>query len=406
MKRKYLYLFVLLCPLALLAQLKEYRVQMPLSPVSDTWHTVKLPTSVFDDVKNDFSDIRIYGTTEKDTIEVPYVLCSSGPTGIASVLEFELINSTSNSSGYFYTYAVLVNKPINEMELSFENENFNWNVTLEGSQDQKQWFTILEDYRILSIQNEQTNYTFTDLTFPDADYTYYRIHIKTGDIPQLKSSSIRLNKNVPATYVDYNTEDINITQKGKTTQIDIDLKGRFPTTYLKVNIRDDYDFYRPISVSYVIDSAKTEKGWKYSYQNLFTGTLTSLEKKGFSFKNTMLGKVHISIQHYDNPSLKIESVYLKGYSYELIGRFTEPAKYYLAYGNPRAYAPKYDLQQTGFELPENSTSLALGKAENIDKPTTAIQAPIFENKWWLWCIMGLIILVLGGATLKMMKEKG
>jgi hypothetical protein len=406
MKRKSISLFLLLCPLALLAQLKEYKVQIPLSAVSDTWHTVTLPTSVFDEVNDDFSDIRIYGITAKDTIEVPYVLHSSGPTAIASALEFELINSTSNTSGYFYTYAVPVDKSINAIALSFENENFDWNVTLEGSQDQKQWFTILEDYRILSIQNKQTNYTFTELTFPDAQYTYYRIHIKTDAVPKLKSSSILLNKSIPATYVDYNTEDISISQKGKTTRIDVNLKGRFPTTYLKVNIRDDYDFYRPISVSYVIDSAKTEKGWKYSYQNLFTGTLTSLEKKGFSFKNTMLGKVRISIQNYDNPSLKIESVDLKGYSYELIGRFTEPAKYYLAYGNPSSYAPKYDLQQTGFELLENSTSLALGKAENIDKPTTAKQAPLFENKWWLWGIMGLIILVLGGATVKMMKEKG
>lgn len=406
MKHLRILLLLFLCPLALLAQLRDYDHKIPLTETTETWHSVTLPNTVFASVKDDFSDIRVYGITEKDTVEVPYVLRSSGPTGIEDILDFKLMNSTSNASGYFYTYAVPVNQPINKIELSFENENFDWKITLEGSQDQKQWFTVVEDYRLLSIKNGQTNYSFTDLTFPNAQYAYYRIHIKTMDIPKLKSSSIILNKRVGGTYVDYPVEDINISQAGKTTQIDVDLKGRFPISYLKINAADDYDFYRPISVSHISDSVKTEKGWKYSYRNLFTSTFTSLEEKGFSFGNTLLGKLRIRIQNYDNPPLNIESVDIKGYSYELIGRFTQPTNYYLVYGNSNAYAPKYDLQQTGFELPKNLSALKLGTAQKIDKPLIKTQAPLFENKWWLWGIMGLIILVLGGATLKMMKEKG
>ncbi len=398
-------LLLLFWPLVLLAQLKDYDKQIPLSQTSGIWHTVTLPKSVFTIVKDDFSDIRIYGTTEKDTVEVPYILRSSGPTGIQEELEFKLINSTSNASGYFYTYTVPVDKPINEIQLSFENGNFDWNIDLEGSQDQKQWFTILEEYRILSIKNGQTNYSFTDLTFPDAQYSFYRLHIKTDTVPELKSSSILLNKNIAANYIDYKTSDIRVSQKEKITLVDVDLKDRLPISYLKVNVADDFDFYRPITVSYVIDSVKTEKGWKYSYRNLFTSTLTSLETKGFTFGNTLLGKLRISIQNYDNPPLKIESVDIKGYSYELVGRFTEPAKYYLVYGNANAYAPRYDLKQTDFEPLQNLGALQLGIEEKINKPSIVTQAPLFENKWWLWGIMGLIILVLGGATLKMMREK-
>jgi hypothetical protein len=399
-------LLLFLCPLTLLAQLRDYNYKIPISEPTETWHAVTLPKSIFSKVKDDFSDIRIYGTTEKDTVEVPFVLGSSGPSGSEEVRDFKLINSTSNRSGYFYTYAIPVNTPINKIELSFENENFDWNITLEGSQNQNQWFTIVEDYRILSIKNEHTDYMFTDLTFPDTQYTYYRIHIETKDTPKLKSASIILNNTVPATYVDYETKNISISQEGKTTLIDVDLKDRFPISYVKVNTTDDYDFYRRISVSYAVDSVNTDKGWKYSYRNLFSGTLTSLEKRAFSFKHRLISKLRISILNDDNPPLTIDSVAIKGYSYELTGRFTQPANYFLAFGNTMAYAPSYDIQQTGFKLPETITSLQLGKEEIIDKPTIAIQSPLFENKWWLWGIMGLIILVLGGATLKMMKEKG
>lgn len=405
---KHITILVLLvfCPLALIAQLRDYDIQIPLAQTKDTWHTVTLPKSVFSLVKEDFSDIRIYGTTETDTVEVPYVLRSSGPTGSEEIRDFKLINSTSNSTGYYYTYAIPVDKPINKIELSFENENFDWNTTLEGSQGQNQWFTIVDDYRILSIKNEHTDYSFTNLTFPDTKYTYYRIHIKTKDIPKLKSASILLNNTVPARYVDYKANNTSISQEGKTTLIDVDLKHRLPISYLKVNTADDYDFYRRISVSYVIDSVNTDKGWKYSYRNLFSGTLTSLEKRGFSFRNTLVNKLRISITNDDSPPLKINSVDIKGYSYELVGRFTQPANYYLAYGNINAYTPRYDLQQTGYELPKDLSTLQLGNPIQIEKPTVLERSPLFENKWWLWGIMGLIILVLGGATLKMMKEKG
>ena len=405
MKIKTIYFLLLLCPWAIFAQLRDYDRQIPLIGITDTWHKVTLPNSVFTHVKGDFSDIRMYGAREKDTIEVPFVLTSSAPSGIEEEMEFTLINSTSNTSGNFYTYAVPIDKPINKIELSFKNKNYDWKINLEGSQERSRWFTILKDYRILSIKNSQTNYSFSGLSFPDAKYKYYRIHIKTTDTPELESTSIVSNKVVPGTYVSYKTEHIDITQQGKKTQIDVDLKMRLPISFLKINVIDDYDYYRSVTVSYVSDSVKTDKGWKYSYGNLFSSTLTSLEVKGFTFRNTLTNKLRISIQNYDNPPLKISSVDTQGYSYNLVGRFTEPATYYLTYGNKNAYPPRYDLQQTGFELPENIGSLQLGKEENIDKPKVITQAPLFENKWWLWGIMGIIILVLGGATLKMMKEK-
>lgn len=405
MNHKTIYFLVFLFPAVLLAQLKEYDTQIPLTTPTDNWHTVNLPNSVFSQVKDDFSDIRLYGTTEKDTVEVPFVLRSSGPTGTKEELEFQLINSTSNANGYFYSYSVPVDKPINEIKLSFENENFDWKVDLEGSQDQNQWFTILEDYRIVSIKNGQTNYTFSDLTFPEAKYAYFRIHIKGDDKPKLESSSIILNKVLPGTYVTYPTTETTISQDGKATLIEIDLKKRLPISYLKVNIIDDYEYYRSMNVSYVSDSVETEKGWKYTYRNLFSSTLTSLEKSKFTFSSTLLNKLKIRVENYDNPALKIGTIDTKGFSYELLGRFTEPANYYLVYGNKNAYAPRYDLQQTGFKLPSEAPTLVVGKEEKIDKPVVLKQAPLFENKWWLWGIMGVIILVLGGATLKMMKEK-
>ena len=44
-----------------------------------------------------------------------------------------------------------------QIKLSFKQENFDWKVKLEGSNDNKVWFTVVTDYRILAIKNSNTD---------------------------------------------------------------------------------------------------------------------------------------------------------------------------------------------------------------------------------------------------------
>ena len=111
--------------------------------------------------------------------------------------------------------------------------------------------------------------------------------------------------------------------------------------------------------------------------------------------------MRITIQNYDNQPLAIENVQAKGYSYQLIARFDQPANYYLAYGKTDASTPQYDISKAASKIPDNPFKLTLGDVENIQKT----RAPIFENKIWLWLVMGIVIIVLGGFSLKMMQKK-
>jgi hypothetical protein len=197
---------------------------------------------------------------------------------------------------------------------------------------------------------------------------------------------------------------MGLSESNKQTFIDIDLKKRVPVSLLKLHVSDTFDYYRPTFIQYVSDSVKTEKGWKYSYQNLASGTLTSFEKNEFRFKSTLLQKLRVAITNYDNEPLKIANVDAKGYTYHLTARFTQPANYVLADGKKEAYPPRYDLLDTGAKLPENLTLVTLGTEIRIPKKENPTASPLFENKIWLWMIMGSIILVLGGFTLKMMQK--
>lgn len=405
MKIKSAYYLLLLIGYSVFGQLDTFDEKIPLTEVSDLWHTITLPNTVFAKLNDDFSDIRVYGITAKDTLEAPYVIRSSKATGIENEVKFELINQSFNTNGYYFTYKVPVDESINKIALDFKNSNFDWKVQLEGSQDQNEWFTILENHRILSIQNTETNYRFTDLNFPDSKFKFFRIFINSDVKPELLKSYLVSSEIIPATYDTYSRLDFSVSEEGKQTLINIDVKERLPISFLKLEVADDIEYYRTTSIDYLADSTETEKGWRYSYRNLHQGTLTSFEKNEFTFNSVLTSKLRVRIQNYDNEPLKISGTEAKGYQYTLATRFKDKAKYYLVYGKENAYKPRYDVQQTGFTLPENLEPLRLGQPESIPKKVLPKKASLFENKLWLWLLMGVIILVLGGFTLKMMKEK-
>ncbi len=387
------------------AQLDTYSHKQELKGISDQWHSIPLSNSIFDKVNSDLSDIRIYGVTKNDTLEAPYVFQIASGSLTKKDVGFNLLNTSTNAKGHYFTYEIPTTEAINEIHLNFENENFDWRVQLEGSQNQKEWFTVLEDYRILSIKTDQTDYEFTKLSFPKSKYRFYRLLVKRSEQPKLQSASIRLDDRIDATYRDYSVTYMNIDQQSKRTIMNLDLKKRLPVSYLQFKVADDIDYYRPISIQYVYDSVMSEKGTKYSYRNLISGTLTSVENNSFKFPTTLAQRFRVTIENHDNQPLQIEAAEAKGYEHKLIARFTEPATYFLTYGKSKAQRPQYDITQAVAKIPDNPKPLTLGDEQQIPKKSVSEEAPLFENKFWLWGVMGVVILVLGWFTLGMMRKK-
>ena len=404
-KNKIALLLGCFCSFCAFAQLDTYDYKMQLSAADSLWHSIELPDAVFSEVAQDIKDIRVYGVTENDTLEAPYLIKVGSGDFDRKAVDFKLLNTASNSKGYYFTYEVPTEEAINRIHLDFENKNFDWKVVLEGSQNQNEWFTILEDYRVLSIQNEHTDYRFSNLEFPDAKYRFYRVLVKTQEKPELKSAKISVTVKSINKLKQYTVASLNLNQEGKTTILDLDLKKRLPISYLKINVPEEIDYYRNFRIEALHDSVETEKGWRYSYSEIYYGTLNRIEKNEFTFPTTLAQKFRVSIQNNDDQPLTIAGVSAKGYVHELYARFSKPATYYLAYGKTNDRKPQYDIGQSGVKIPKALSSLTLGVVQKIPKKVVAIQAPLFENKLWLWLLMGVIILVLGSFTLKMMQKK-
>lgn len=403
-KNKIFSLIFLLLSLNSFAQKEDFKFKRKIENVTETWHKIVLPESDFAKLNADFSDIRIYGNNNK--IEAPYILKTSESKISEVEIPFKMLNVSSRNSEYFYTFELSENKQINQIRLDFEQQNFDWKIDLEASNNQTEWFSILKNYRILSIKNSQTDYQFTQVNFQDSKYKYYRLKIKASEQPKLTEAKIWEQKS--------NAENLKISQikniqkaidsKQKLSIIDIELVNKIPVSQLKIDVTSTFDYYRPIKIEVLKDSIETEKGWRYNYEIISQETLSSLDKNGFSLGNTLAKKIRITIENSNNQPLEIKNVILKNQVYFLLARFTEKGDYNLFYGNPKASSASYDIENFQENIPKNLTETTLSKEELNPDFKNVTQSPLFENKIWLWALMGIIIVVLGYFSLKMLRD--
>lgn len=389
------------------AQTSLYKFKRQIIGVNSVWHNIKLPDELYKNANLNFEDLRIFGISGKDTIEVPYLLKQRTDQINSKEVPFKLLNQSANPNGYYYTFQSSEISVINQINLSFKQPNFDWKVTLEGSNNNTEWFSILNNYRILSIKNNETDYNFTKLSFPSSKYQYFRIAVKSERQPELLTAKIIKTDTIKGNYdiVKYQSYKLKNDAINKETVIHINLKNPAPVSYLSLNAQNSFDFYRSIKIEYATDSFKTDKGVQYNYANLYEGTISSLEKPEFSFPNTIASKLKITVQNNDNRPLSLSALKLKGNFYELIVRFDDPKlNYALYYGNEKATKPNYEIEKFESKIPTNLTAASIGKEEKNLAYSIITEKPIFENKAWLWVLMAGIIVLLGWFSFKMLRN--
>ncbi|MFC3559622.1 hypothetical protein [Pedobacter jamesrossensis] len=389
------------------AQTNTYKFKREITGINTIWHSMKLPDELYKNANAGFEDLRIFGVNGKDTTEVPYLLKQRADKINTQGISFKQLNQSANPNGYFYTFQSPEVSSINQIDLSFKQTNFDWRVTLEGSNDNKEWYSVLKNYRILSIKNNNTDYQFTKLSFPDSKYQYFRIAVKSDIQPELLEAKIAKTDTIKGTYqiVAYKSYHLFNDSETKESIITVDLKNPVPLSYLKLNVQSDFDFYRSFKIEYATDSFKTEKGIQYNYAQLFDGTISSLEKLEFNFPNTIASRLKIIIHNNDNKPLRLTGLVLKGNLYELVARFDNVgANYALYYGNEKATSPSYEIEKFESKIPLNLTSASIGSEQKNPAYSVKIEKPLFENKAWLWILMAIIIALLGWFSFKMLKN--
>lgn len=389
------------------SQYYKFKYIKPIIGQEQQWHSITLPADIFQYCKIDLSDLRVIGIkANSDTIEAPYFLITHEIKEKEKPIECQIINRTHKNGVFYFTFVIPENNTINQIELQLTNSNYDWRVHLQGSNDQSEWFSICDNYRIVNIQNRYTNYQFNKLFFPEVRYKYLRIRIPTNQKPDIKHALLRHQTIAKGNYIDYATSITSIQNDKKNKQTIINIEIPYPAPVSKLYIKTNYpaDFYRPFTIKEITDSIVTATSVSYVWQTLSSGTLSSLETPFFFFPQTVNKNFSIIIENHDNPPLNIDSIVLSGYTQQMIIRFDHKASYFLYFGNTNAPSPKYDIAHFAASAPKNPKDLQLGNTEKMPETAIGQIKPIVTNTLWLWIIIGLIGLLIGYFTIKMIQN--
>lgn len=367
------------------------------------WHSISLLPEIFERLNHDLGDLRIYSISDSDTVEIPYLLRIREDETLYEEHELSLFNRSNRNGILYLTFESTTAEKLNSLRLDFDEANYFGHVTLEGSDDRLEWFNITKDHRIVAIKKGTNDFRFSTIRFPQSTYRYLRLSISSDVDLHFRKATFGYNKVRPGVF-----RDIPLTWKmdsdRKTRQSFVDIKFRHyvPVTALNVEIANDEDFYRAFEMMYVRDSTYTEKGWHKNYAGMMDGYLTSFKNNAFDFPVVFTREVRLIVRDLDNYPLDVKHVSVAGPEVAII-TYLKPGDNFMLYGHDRTARPSYDLAHFQNEVPEPAAVAVLDSHEE-QLTRVAREKPLFEDRIWLWSIMGLVIVGLGFFTLKMMKK--
>jgi hypothetical protein len=390
------------------SQNPTYKYAREITNITQDWNKIVLPNDIFSKLNNNLHGFKILPTyTQKDSFEAPYILQVDSQKEIKTAIPFSLINQSSNTKGFFYSFENIANNNINQIQLTCGVSNFDCTITVEGSNNSQDWFTILTNYRILSIQNNNTNFSYTTVNFPSSNYKYFKITTPYNKNPKITAAKIFMQSTIKGSFNKYaiaaQTTKENI--QSKQTIINIYLQQPVPISKVIVAPKNKFDYFRPITIKYIVDSTKTENGWLFNSNILTTSVLNSFEKPTFTFSTTIAKQVQIIIDNYNNEPLQFDSIYIEGPVHQLIARLNSGTSYTLTYGYNNTIHPIYDIEHFTNKIPTILNEVELGNEKIIPQNIAIASTPLFSNKAWLWALIILVIIVLGWFTLKMLRQQ-
>lgn len=374
----------------------------------DGFYRVFLSPSLSTHLNRDLSNLRIYDQQNK---EVPYLLQQESPVRYTQAFkEYEIVEKKLEKN--CCTTLILRNpegNSINNISLSIKNAEVTKHATLLGSDDKKNWFALKQSFTVTNLDNKDQTSEIRIVDFPLSNYTYYSLQIED-------STSAPLNI-LRAGYYEVNSED------GKYTEIKTRAVAKsdsvvekksfvqitFDTTQivdkLSVTMTGPTYFLRRASLSIKKEKLNKKGVVEYYYEWLYDFELSSKQSSVIDLPEIHTAEFLITIENNDNPSLDAASIKAYQLNRYLTAYLKKGVSHTLKLGEPELQAATYDLGFFKDSIPNQPPLLAMG-ALSIFKEERAESTTFFTSRSIIWIAIGLVIIVLGFMSLKLVREAG
>jgi len=407
----------------------QYKADVTIEDGTEEYCKLTLTPDIYNVARIDLADIRLIGA---DSEQVPYVLAR--PEDVTQDVGYSpaIINRSTNEDKTTMVTLDFGRQVVkNRVEVETGGNNFRRAVKVEGSNDNIEFFTIVEQAYVFAV-DYQTRFEQVDL--PANDYRYLRISVapmadedQSPVIENVRASKYesKLAERQPVKMLQLEqSED----EKSKSSIYIYDLAYRhLPVSEIELEVADNA-FYRYVTVDgrdaatrkVKIDSEDNRQRFReveVEWKRVISDTIYRYpDTDGKNRENLILHipssrcvyrYLRITIRNYDDRPLAVKSTTAKMIADNIVFTAQDNVASTLYVGAPSASKPQYDLARRLINpLQVEARSAKLGRiTDNLlfgqiePKPLAWTE----KHKVLLWIIMGAVVVVLGGFILKSFK---
>lgn len=371
-------------------------------PTENSFYKIVLNPNLVAKLKSDCSDLRIY---DNENIENPYILKIEKPFS-SNILfkEYEIISKTYDERKGITRIVVRNTKKlkINNFCITLKNAEIYKYLTLNGSDNNKDWYIIKNDYYFTSIRNSDETSEVRILDFPLSDYEYFEISIYDCFNAPLNVLNVG--------YYDLETERGQYlkTENPAITQKD---SGEVKESYIRIHFSENQyidkinfkisskNYYYRNALLYKVGINVKNKETLDFIKNI---DLCSCSYNNFYLNNEAGSNFLLIIQNDDNQPIKIDSINCYQLIHSVLTPLEKSKNYTLKFGDKSLKAPVYDLKYFQDSIENNIPVISSGditKFEKAEKEVIFYMKPVF-----LWITIGVVMIILGFMSFRMLRE--
>jgi hypothetical protein len=398
--------------IALKAQLNSYGYLREIKPVTETgYYQLKIGSAILD--REGY--YRVYEVNERDSIEIPQVANSNNWDVYEKkyFADLKIIDESYESGKFSYATLVLdTNLIYSSVYLNFDQGNFFKDVTLEGSNDNRSWKTIIENEKLFHYYHDAyDNYFRNKINFGLVSFKYLRVKMDDSNSGRLDliSASIPLVKEEILEENEYinNKQTRSEDKKLKCTYIECVLPRAYSVNGLDVSIGNADKYRRNVRIE-TYNPVNGKERWVMLGDGIVSsGSSNKLYLANYSYNDFQFksSKIRLVIENLDDRPLK--QIEVRPFTrMEVIKlKLEKDKKYLLAYGKEKDCLPQYDLTYFRNEIPLDLKTADLGNEIKIPHALPEVKKPLVNSKIWIWVVLIGCVIIIGLFSFRLLKTE-
>ena len=408
----------------------KYKAEVTIEEGIGEYCKLILTPDVYNGARPDLEDIRLVSTSGE---QVPYVLCKPKDTTESQKYEPDVINRSTNADIAAMVTLDFGKKTVkNSIEVITEGNNFRRPVKVEGSNDNIEFYTLVEQAYLFAVTYDRR---FEQIDLPKNDYRYLRITVRpmTTEEKSPVIDEVRVFKTEKSLAERYPVEmalkeQIEDEKSNSSIYVYDLVYRRLPVNEIELEVADD-SFYRYVTIEgrdaetrevkvHSEDNRHRTRNVEVKWERIISNTIyryidaNEQKHERLALSIPSGSRVHrylkITIKNYDDRPVILKSASAKMIAHKIVFSNIGDVVPTLYIGSDVARAPRYDL--------EYRLSNPLQVKARTAKLSGIIDNPLFgqvkekpvawteKHKVLLLIIMVVMALVLGGFILKSFKS--